>query len=960
MNILRFDTYAEAMNALKVKIASLAPNLDKPKLIIVPEIYTFAAEREFYSLGRGSFDVRVCSFTKLYCDLLPENASMSRAEAIALIGKIAIDNSDKLRYYAGAFSRRGFAAKVYETVEKLSASDVAPQKLCSDNVQLDRKLADLRLIYSEYRRITGGKKADGNGRIEALTEWIKNNSTVIDGSEIYAVNFDVFTVRQRKLLAEMDKKADLLHVYAADKVDSCELGCRPTVYAASSKQNEYDKIADFILADVKGGMRFGDINVLGEDLDYYRLKRAFDARGIRFYFDRRKKLSDTEPCVFLKRTLACAENNGNSDNFISLAENRIAVPDKTERDRFIRYVKAYSAFFVSAKNSFDKKDDPDYAAAEKIRCRLVGFADIFSRKKICTAAEFSAAVCELLEICPAGLPDEKNGRYVKLLLQCADWLVGIFGGGEYGLGVLAEAFVSMTDGIGVPLIPNSTDTVFVGPLNSRRGFVCKKLYITGFNDGVLPARSEDTGLLSDSDVRLLEEGNVIVEPTAADMNDRLRDELMQLACSARGLVFSYVADGENKKSYLLRMFEKYSGIQESFELTPDSFYGTVENGSSDEIVAAFPSHASCLYTALVFGDNPCFEPLKLAVGDEISEIKKDLSLISPDVSEGGIIVRKCSASALKSYFDCPKMYFYGNALGIKKPKDGKIAATDIGTLLHEIIETFVRRGNFDSPELTGAQIAEDVLSRHKEYSLKSNERLKGYIKRDAVFLCSVTARQLTEGDFTCADVEISYGENFSGSGTDLEIGGVVMQGRIDRIDAYKDYARIIDYKSGKKVELSPKDVYYGGKLQLPIYAAVARKMGYKPAGMFYFPVNGGKDSGKLKGFFLDDPLIKQATGTAAVELFDFDINKKSSSSLVSSGDMDAVIDYSLAVAEKAILNMKEGYFAASPVTEGDLSVCKYCDFASVCKGARYERRKEKKTFSDLTEAVNNGSDQTTE
>lgn len=945
------------MNALKKKITSTAPDLDKPKFVVVPEVYTFAAEREFYSSGHGAFDVRVSSFTKLYYDLLPENVSLSRAEAIALIGRIAVDNASRLRYYSGAFSRRGFAEKVYDTLEKLSSSAVEPSTLTSSNTALDGKLADLRLIYGEYERITQGKMSDANGRTEALCEWIKNNDTVIDGSEMYLVNFDVFTERQRKLLAAIEAKADSLSVYSSDRAEGYETSCLPTVYAASSKQDEYDRIADFIRLDVMSGMRFGDINVLGEDIDYNRLKRAFDARGIRFYYDKRKKLSDTEPGVLIRRILECAENGMSADNLIALAANRLALPDKEERDRFIRYVKAYSPFFVSVKNEFGKKDDPDFPVAEKARHALAKLTGYFTKKTISTANDFRERIKSLAATANLDENDAKNGRYYKLLIAAADSLVKIYGDGEYGLRRLSEAFISVTDGISVPLVPNETDTVFVGPLNSRRGFECGKLYITGFNEGVLPARTDDAGLLSDGDIYALSEEGIVIEPTNEDMNERCRDELLQLAATAKRLVFSYVADGENKKSYVLRMFEKRLGIPDSAELKPDYFYGAAY-GDENDVLKAYPSKATCLKTSLTFADDPRYDTVKEAVRSDIERIMRDLSLSDVDEITGGIKVTGCSATSLQAFFDCPKKYFYRYALGVKKPKDGRVAATDVGTLLHRIIERFVKNADFTDPKAEGERIAEEELSAASEYSLKSNQRLRTYVKRDAVSLCEAAAKQLTVGDFTCVGTEIKYGSGNFENDAFLKIDGVTLGGQIDRLDAYGKYARVIDYKSGKKVELKIQDVYYGRKLQLPIYSEVARRMGYVPTGMFYFPVNDSADAGLLTGYCLSDPLIAEASlGKDNAEIFAFDARSEKEKSMVSAEDMDTMISYALAVAERAIKSMKDGYSAASPIVVAQRdSACVYCDYTAVCKGKRYERKMEKTELEELREAVKNGSD----
>ena len=165
-------TYVDCVEEVRKTVASLPVDLDHPKIILVPEVYTFDFEREFYSVGGGSFDIKVRSVSKLYYDLVPENTAIGRQTAIALVRKIAIDKKDELVYYRAAFDKRGFAAKVYETLEKLAGSNIPPEELCSSDAALERKISDLRLIYKEYASAVNGKRADSNGRVSALTDYI--------------------------------------------------------------------------------------------------------------------------------------------------------------------------------------------------------------------------------------------------------------------------------------------------------------------------------------------------------------------------------------------------------------------------------------------------------------------------------------------------------------------------------------------------------------------------------------------------------------------------------------------------------------------------------------------------------------------------------------------------------------------------------------------------------------------
>ena len=57
-----------------------------------------------------------------------------------------------------------------------------------------------------------------------------------------------------------------------------------------------------------------------------------------------------------------------------------------------------------------------------------------------------------------------------------------------------------------------------------------------------------------------------------------------------------------------------------------------------------------------------------------------------------------------------------------------------------------------------------------------------------------------------------------------------LKGKVDRIDFYEDYFRIIDYKTGK-CDRSFKELFFGKKVQLEAYIKVVENsLKLKPAG----------------------------------------------------------------------------------------------------------------------------------
>ncbi len=959
MENIVYNSYFDAVEALKKEIAAMPPDLDLPKLVIVPEVYTFAAEREFYGMNRGSFDVRVCSFSKLYRELCPKETALSRNGAIALVRRIIYDKRDEFKYYVNAYDKRGFAAKMYETVEKLTGSGISPELLESDIPTLNRKLADIRTIYSEYLDATKEKMIDSNGRTVALEKFIRENDSFLDGSAVFVVNFDVFTVTQRRLLETIDGKAAKTFIYCSRLIDDCKTKADMSVYTANNKSDEYKHIAasirNYMLENDKH--RYEDVCVLGENIAIEALKRVFDENEIPFYYDNKQALSESEIGRFVLLAADCASENFKKDCVIKFSFNGFALPDKTMREDFFYYVSKYGVDFGGFLRSFDKEEN---GTAESARIRLTNIVACFFKNGKQTATRFVSSIKSALEIVRAEIKTEENERLYQLLLQTIDIFASVYGNAEYTFSELLSAFKETLDGTQISVIPNETDTVFVGPLNARRGFLNKKLFVVGFNDGVLPKQCDGLSLISDDDVENLGSKGVVIEPNGDGMNERFRDELLQLLHSSENICFSYVSDGENKKSYLLRMLERENTgrVTESDRKT---VIGTLAAGSPNEIAEAVPTKALCLEAfQLGYGQRNA-SSLYYAVKDTADCLQRLSKKEKIREIESGIAIKNVSASSLQTWFDCPKKHFFRYVLRIKKFETGEIEASDVGTLLHKVVEIFVKRNDFSSPAKTAVEIVEKEISRDEKYFFEKNARLRGYVIDDAIKLCECVARQLSGGSFVCKYTELRYGKGSEIGG--VEANGIILNGQIDRVDVNGKEARVIDYKTGYKPELTASDVYYGQKLQLPVYSAVLKNAGYNPVGMYYFPVNGDEEP-KLKGYTVDDDTVLRSTDynfpDSDSDIFEYKAGKKNKN-IVDREQFDAFLDYAVATANKAVVEMRAGYIESSPVeSDGKNSVCDYCDFRTLCDENKKTRIKRTIKKEEIIKAVSeNEFDRTT-
>jgi len=212
-------------------------------------------------------------------------------------------------------------------------------------------------------------------------------------------------------------------------------------------------------------------------------------------------------------------------------------------------------------------------------------------------------------------------------------------------------------------------------------------------------------------------------------------------------------------------------------------------------------------------------------------------------------------------------------------------------------------------------------------------------------------------------------KNKKNSDNNCALNKTPLKGIIDRIDFFnnpkdgKTYARIIDYKTGRREgsKFSFKDLYYGKKVQLTLYAKVLIENGYNIAGLFYFPLNAGvfnedETDFRLEGVYLKDgdilnahdialsvPLSTSSVLAGAATKKDGDLDGRKRPKAFTQEELKKIIDYSFYVCKKALDEMNEGRFEVKPLKEE----CSRCDYSSICLGVEKKEREMSFGESDI-------------
>ena len=320
-------------------------------------------------------------------------------------------------------------------------------------------------------------------------------------------------------------------------------------------------------------------------------------------------------------------------------------------------------------------------------------------------------------------------------------------------------------------------------------------------------------------------------------------------------------------------------------------------------------------------------------GDVLSPWDGRLEPDIPRVAAIGTRDYPISPSALETWATCPYKFFLGRILGIAAPpeeEEDEISALERGSLVHRILERFVREGNQTDTDLLDLAEAEFAVAEElgiTGYPLlwdmaKENIRagLQGFMAAEAEWLADTATEASAEDSF--------------GKGTEIGevsvvidgLGEIWFRGKIDRIDMVGDEVRVRDFKTGKPEPYfdgaggrkADRTLANGRAMQLPVYVAAARKKYPEPAvqvsGSYCFPLAYDNTHGVA-------PYTEDDWKQFYKPLF-------------------AIVDAA-----------RRGIFPATPETAGDSDQergnCAYCDFNRLCP-TRRRQVWERKAREDAT------------
>lgn len=454
-----------------------------------------------------------------------------------------------------------------------------------------------------------------------------------------------------------------------------------------------------------------------------------------------------------------------------------------------------------------------------------------------------------------------------------------------------------------PRVGRFGEGVFVGPLSAAPGLDLDTLFLVGVAEDLLPGRLHEDALLS-ADVRAAANGEL--GAPLDDLHAIHRQFLVALQSASRAVVSFPRGDLRRSSArlpsrFLLPTLRELSGDHrlaatqwEDLEITEltsaPSFAGELRRTG---ILATEQEWR--IRQALAEPDEARADPV-VAASTTLLEARGSSAFTRfdgnlagvegrPDYADGELAV---SPTALESYATCPHAFFVKRLLGVtplEQPEDTvAISAIEIGNLVHQALDRLISQ----TADLPGPgqpwtprhrarllELAEELAAEFEARGLTGHHRLWA---RDRPRILATLAKALDVDDewraglgarVLASELEFGPGKPVEAVAIPVTRGTVRFKGSADKVDVAADGTLLVtDVKTGSKRKfkgISEQDpVLAGTKLQLPVYAAAARRAHGQPdtrVTAAYWFVH--KDEGRI-GLPLTEDVL--ATFTACVEV----------------------------------------------------------------------------------------------
>lgn len=775
------------------------------------------------------------------------------------------------------------------------------------------------------------------------------------------------------------------HMFRYQKTAPIESNGFVELYRGNTRVQEVYALACRAQKYVRAGGRYRDIYVVTSDVNKYSnaVSTVFAEFGIPYFCDKQFALADHPYAGFVLDYLTLCKNNGKLNFVLPFVKNYLfcgsfADTETLQQDddvfHFENFCLKYNVSYDYSKFNLGKQE-PYFQNAENFRKKFHQLQKDVPVAQAATASEFVEAVRQLVRASNLNernaafmLQQQNNGltfeskvtsqaqqKFEEVLLQAENILGNRFVKLDEFIRLLTVAVASVK----ISVIPVHNDCVVFANMAKARKHDIKFLALLGANYGAMPIVKSDCKLLSDRNLQDLERAGINVEPQIFTENKRERFSLYQLLQEPSEKLYVSFAESDGAESLLPSQFVSELGRL----FTSDGKPLAPTEVADEDVYTEKQAIAKIILNTRKLQDNqtvkmPAYVLLKQKFGEVADKykFKKDGKVSVRNGKEFYLRNSETSVSKLTDFYKCPYRFYLEYGLRVKPRSVAELKAADLGNILHEVLENYVREMNLQENDVETTKKAqkhfENAVSDDFYKGIRTDVQLRGILEQlraESVRMCVVVKRQLAQSQFVNLATEMEFGVNadLPPVEVDYENGKFLLVGKIDRVDVCDGKFIVIDYKSGAAAsDFTEKDLYAGHKLQLLVYVkAVQNVFGYMPVGFYYFNMhNNFTDVNKSKVYSyngrtladldvacaLDENLKKGKSEKLGLSTTNAGALRKSSK-LLQAEQFESQTAYSLQMIKNAGQLMLRGYAAVSPY-KGACDVCDYkdiCDFGDV-------------------------------
>lgn len=764
------------------------------------------------------------------------------------------------------------------------------------------------------------------------------------------------------------------------------------------------------------GWRWDDVTLLLRDPDAYDapLRAAFADYGVPLFLSSSRSAARHAAPEFLLTALKALEKGFPADEMLALLRTGMSPLSDDEADRFSNYIVRWGLRGNRFLRPLQRGAQAELDALEPLRARLaeplVRLRDRLRRSQTLTqqltalfglltdAEVYSKIQARMARLCEANLREiaGEEGQVWNRMLGAMDQMQALMGDAKLSMAELRETLTESLSAAVLKPLPQSGDAVLAQSMDRACARPSKAILILGAADRPV---NDDEGLLTPSQKRVLSDfAHAYLGPNDADLS-RLRRFYLK---SSLGMATDYVSlscplsgsDGAAQRpgAMFVLIEALFPGTQTRGGVTGEPALERMLRSAPDAALSMagralcaeaegvpLPAMDASALSALRRSDAPAAKAGLMRLSQALSRAES-ADALSPAAARALYgALGSLSITRLERFAACPFAFFAQYGLKPERVDPFELNTKDEGTFFHSAVNEFLLRSMDDLGELTAeaAGTRMDAVSDLLLDAMRASGPLgdsavalaeRRRLKSTARVCAAVLAEHMRGSRFHTAALEQSFGREDGKKALTLP-GGCVLEGRIDRIDEWRDgatdYLRVIDFKRGGK-SLKLSEAYYGLRLQLPVYLAAAqRRRDALSAGVYYFTLDEGivdlqsSDPGaveaerrkrfRMEGLMPSDPELLKALSPAPAEVLKLRTTASGApykgSVTAEESDYRALTECALRRAEEHLSRIRSGECAAAPARMEQSNPCTWCDWHKIClfddrlDGARARRLK---------------------